>query len=674
MEQDNSQFLIKQAVLNEKLSQNIIEQNYFKIDIPTKTISIELCPQIQAKACLEQGFFCLSLKDFFSCVKNKDLHHFYHILSDLEVGAEKITDPHWIKFPGSEVYFWVRALIKRVSNDQFLGIQLNITDLWNVESKILEDNIELEHIVNNVSDLIAKYNLNGEVIFASQSFADLFELSLKEMVGKNIFTLNRKLAHFDRNWFHSVLKPPYTSKRTICLNQGTPFERWIEWNNQAIFTGGEIKAIFSVGHDITDIIKANQKLTHDATHDKTTGLMNRHSIFDYLRAKAGHTKHMAALMLQIKNYQDIIDFYGVDVGDQLQQEIARILQDYEKYGCITARFATDRFVIVVPDYQSVTTVSYIKKRILTMTNKTFILGANHVFVNLNVGYAFYPEDTQDTTSLLMLSDMAVSETTLRGKKSMRFNQAMYERLKVNVNLAHDFKMALANQEIQLVYQKIVDHEQNIYILETLARWHHPTEGYISPQVFLNIADKAGLLEEFDLYVMDQALNHFAKLKQDPSYQSVKLSINITPSTLLSRLFPRSLRNLLNKYRTNPNELIIEIAENTFVHNMKECHQQIAQLKSIGVLIALDDFGSEYSSLAILDEVDIDIIKVDKAFISKLPKQGVLTILEMIRKIASLDKRLTILEGVETEEQVKHLKELGFSLFQGYFFDTPKPLF
>jgi diguanylate cyclase (GGDEF)-like protein/PAS domain S-box-containing protein len=589
----------------------------------------------------------------------------------------KINDEFKIEHPiiihPSKKVFWVIAVIKRRNENEYYGIHLDITELKETQLQLQATKDEYELLINNVSDLIAKFNLKGEIIFASQSYCRLFDLQMKDIIGKNIFILNEKLSMFNHNWYKKVLVPPYESTELIHIKTDIKDERWISWQNKGIFEDGELVSIISVGHDVTEITKMNQQLIYEANHDVVTGLYNRRGIYNQLRDLEPQDS-LISFIIDVTNLNEINEFYGYEIGDIITQKLALKLSKFKDLGCLIGRLDNQKFVLLFPGVKDHTTINLINNRLNLSLNKPLKIKRTRVYVSTTIGYAVYPTDTDNLEKVMVYSELATHESKGKFYKWVHFQPSMLERLNLNVNLSNDLKECLSSGCLQLVFQSIINtKDQSIQYIETLARWNHKTKGNISPGIFIPIAEKSGLQEELDLYVLQKSFMQFGKIKQLEDYTLSKLTVNITPPTLLNHNFTNQLKKLITRYTLNPADICIEINENTFMNNMNDCITQIKRIKSLGVLVALDDFGSKYSSLSILDEVDVDIIKVDGSFVRKINKPTIQTILKMIRDVSVLDRKEVIIEGVETEEQVKILNEIGFHLIQGYFYSKPEPI-
>jgi diguanylate cyclase (GGDEF)-like protein/PAS domain S-box-containing protein len=594
------------------------------------------------------------------------------VLSNGAINAE-FKFEHPIMIPPSTKVFWVITVCKRRSEHAYYGIHLDITELKETQFQLQAAKDEYELLIHHVSDLIAKFNINGEIIYASQSYCRLFNLHISEVIGKNIFTLNEALSVYNKNWYQKVLVPPHESNELIHINANSEKERWISWHNKGIFENGELFSIISVGHDVTEITKMNQKLTHEANHDVVTGLYNRRGIYNQLK-ELDSQHSLISFIIDINNLNEINEFYGYEIGDLITQKIALKLAKFKSMGCLIGRLDNQKFILLFPGVHDQPTINLINNRLNTSLNKPLKIKHIRVYVRTTIGYAAYPADTNEMEKVIVYSELATHESNSKHLKWHQYQPTMLERLQINVNLSNDLKECLAQGCLKLVFQSIINtKDQSIQYIETLARWQHKTKGAISPAVFIPIAEKSGLQEELDFYIIQNAFDQYTKIKNLDHYAFSKLTINITPPTLLNPSFPSQLNKMIQKYGLKHGDICVEINENTFMNNMQDCINQIKKIKALGVIVALDDFGSKYSSLSILDEIDVDVIKVDGSFVRKIKKPTIQAILKMIHEVARLDHKTVIIEGVETEEQIHVLNAIGFHLIQGYYYSKPEPI-
>lgn len=251
---------------------------------------------------------------------------------------------------------------------------------------------------------------------------------------------------------------------------------------------------------------------------------------------------------------------------------------------------------------------------------------------------------------------------------------MREDLRYNVEIANKLKIALDEGKIQVFFQKAINCKtKEVFVIEELSRWKDSEFGYIPPTVFFKIAKESNLLNRLEKYMVEKTLEAFIIIRKEDEFKKSKVTINITPTTLLDTHFFEYFNNKVDQLGLNPGDIYIEISESTFVNNIDLCLKHIDMYKSCGYMIALDDFGTEYSSLSILEGVDFDMIKIDAHFVQNIDKFSNQEIIKMIRTITSKTSKEIVAEGVETIEQSKALMDLGCQIQQGYYYHKPENL-
>ena len=257
---------------------------------------------------------------------------------------------------------------------------------------------------------------------------------------------------------------------------------------------------------------------------------------------------------------------------------------------------------------------------------------------------------------------------------IRYSDDMHDKLEYNVIIGNKLRHALDNDLIQVYFQKAINCNDNeVYFLEELSRWQDKDYGFISPEEFFRIAYETKLLGRLDRYMVRKAVAAFKEVKEKYKINNSKLTVNIAPTTLLDQTFGHYLDKVVESNKIDKKQVVIEISEGTFVHNLDLCIERIKDYKNKGYLIALDDFGKEYSSLAILDKVDFDIIKIDALFTQNITEMKNQEIVKMIRRITKITKKEIVAEGVETALQSEILKTLGCAIQQGYYLHKPENL-
>ncbi len=667
----NSLNLIEDQYNRLKLYSDVGEINYFEYSYRTHEIKIFYSKKFVEKYHLSNHIIIYSVKNYLTMVHPNDINAVKEQLSLIV----ELTDTEYkldfrIMYPQSKDYCYISSIgqIQVEKENYFIGVQLDITDLKNTENKLQEQEEQYRLIVENSTDLIAKYSQDGDILYASKSFKDVFKGNKV-----HITEYNDILKVSNDNWMNDVLKPPYSTNEVILIDT-LEGEKWFSWNNDAVLKeNSEIDYVISVGHDITQLQIMNDKLKYDAEHDILTNLFNRRGLFNQLE-KLNQVETLAAFFIDINNFKNINDFYGHEVGDKIISLLADDLIEYEKYRCIIGRLSGDEFLVLLPNYHKNNSLDFLKNSLNQNMQKNYRVHSNDIYISSSIGYALYPEDTDDFDKLISYADISMYESKIiHFDHCLRFTKDMYMFINNKVEIAHDLKIAMDNDEFEVYFQTITNiRTQRVDFLESLVRWNS-SKGLIMPNDFIPIAEETGFMQSLDYLILDKAFKYFSAFKIEMENTHTKLSINVSPITLLRNNFPQRLVVLAKKNMIREQDICVEISENTFVNNIELSRHQIKALRDLGFIVALDDFGREYSSLSILNRLDVDIIKIDQLFTSNLDLKTNIEIIKMIIKIAKLTHNLVIAEGVEKEEQKLILDKLGCSLMQGYYFSIPEKM-
>jgi diguanylate cyclase (GGDEF)-like protein/PAS domain S-box-containing protein len=689
-------YTLNQKKLNDQLTDinnqleifsKISENFYFKFNMNNSDTVVEITQGFVEKYQLKYDRLTTTLDEYCTFIHPDDRSKIDEVVEKLKENKE-ITCEYRLKFPGMTEYSWLyaRAFIQ---DGHAVGIDLDITSLKKLKQSFEKSQSELssnktilelkqkeqDYILDNTSDYIAKFSPTGEIIYATPTFVNFFNLPMEHIIGHNIKDVNKKADIItDHAFLDHVMKPPY---QYCVVNQSNVKGnlRWISWKNHGILdANGAVDYILSIGHDVTEIKNLNNQLKKESNHDYLTGLINRRGLSIELEKVKTNKKTTVAFFIDINHFKSINDYYGHDVGDEIIMTFANQLKPFESSNCKVCRYSGDEFVMIC-HIESHDQIEQIKEELTKSVEVIYYYQTIKIQLDASVGYALYPEDTDDIHHLITFSDLAMFEAKRSNfHRCIRYASYMSQQLDQKVILAKELKEAIQEDLLDVFFQPIMNVEQDsIDFLEALVRWENGLKGWMSPAMFLPIAEDTGLMIRLDLLLIEKSIHKFSLLKEESPYKNTILNINVSPQTLLKANIHEFILQTSNKYKIHPNQICIEISENTFVNNVEETNKVIRKLKQLGFIIALDDFGREYSSLAILENMEFDIIKIDRYFIDRLHLAINLNIVQMIMKISQISNKLVVAEGVETLHQKEQLMSLSCHLQQGYFFAKPEKL-
>ncbi|MCK5732290.1 MAG: EAL domain-containing protein [Tenericutes bacterium] len=407
--------------------------------------------------------------------------------------------------------------------------------------------------------------------------------------------------------------------------------------------------------------------------DIATGLVNHYGITTKID-EMSNIDSAIAFVIDIISFPEICSYYGYDLGNKILNLMSEELNGLFEEECLVGRFTDTKFVILCTncriDTQSID--EYLIKFTQFLTSTYNVNGIN-IKLDKRIGYAVYPFDTAEPNELFNLSCIALTHCQKSNSMDItRFNLEMKKNMNYNRQIANKLGDALDNEIIEVFFQKGVNSKTNkTFLIEELSRWTDKDLGYIPPNIFFKIASDTNQLDRLDRYMVSKTMSAFSILKRESKNDNLKVTINITPDSLLSIDFFDFFISETKKNSLCESDIYIEISETTFIHNLESCVRNINKYKENGYLIAIDDFGTKYSSLSILESVNFDLIKIDAHFVQNIDKFGNQEIIRMIRRITTVGKKEVVGEGVETKLQSDTLKDLGCYIQQGYYHHRPE---
>lgn len=453
-------------------------------------------------------------------------------------------------------------------------------------------------------------------------------------------------------------------------------DNWIIMNQviRLITDSSDNKFLLGTVQDISVIKSAEQKIFDMAYYDELTGLANRGHFHEHLSEQIKHVARnktqLAILYLDLDGFKEINDTLGHDKGDLYLQKFSRALKKKVRDEDFIARLGGDEFSIVLGDVTDGVSAAQTAERCLALKHETIHIESKGILPQMSIGIAIYPQDGEDADTLLRAADAAMYSAKHNGKHSFSFyDPQLTEDATQRIELESDLRNALKNNEFKLVYQpKVSVQKERVSGVEALIRWIHPTRGFVSPDEFIDTAERIGLINEIGEWVLESACRQLQRWKSQAL--ELEMAINVSSSHFSSENFVQHVESVKRQFDVKDGELEIEITESMSrdpVHHIKVCEE----LLSKGIKVAIDDFGTGYSSLSILKQLKVNTLKIDRAFIQYLPSDESSAL--MVKAIVSMGLGLgfdIVAEGVETEAQALFLQQLGAPYIQGYYFSRP----
>ncbi|ARD46209.1 EAL domain-containing protein [Colwellia sp. PAMC 21821] len=428
-------------------------------------------------------------------------------------------------------------------------------------------------------------------------------------------------------------------------------------------------------------VKSNEllknKLEKNAHYDCLTDLANRTYLKCYIEnlSPINSFKYISLLFINLDNFKDVNDFMGHETGDRILINVAKRLKGCSRPDDLVVRLGGDEFVIVFT-HDKEQELTYLAEKVVKRIGEPIFDHEHTYVITPSVGVLTSDVHDIDFNEMLKRADIAMFSAKHKGKNCYHiFDSSDQDAFNKKAILTIDLRKHIANGEMEVHFQAQCDYNKNITGAEVLARWNHPKFGYISPEVFIQIAEANNLIKPLTLKIIKKACQDFSKWQLFDLMASFEtLSINISPSLLLDPQFQQDILYVFAAFPSiKPHNIRLEITESIFMKNHDLAIENLQALRDKGFSISLDDFGTGYSSLNYLWKLPIDEIKIDKSFISNMTQDN--SLFTMVESIIELCKKLkleVVAEGVETNVEFNILKGLECDTCQGFFFSKPMP--
>jgi diguanylate cyclase (GGDEF)-like protein/PAS domain S-box-containing protein len=531
-------------------------------------------------------------------------------------------------------------------------------------------------LIKNASDVIMIADVDGRLRFASPAAERTFGLHPDDLVGRNLLEF---WGDADRERLTTFLGDVTATRGRsigpveVSVGNGTR-RTTLESVGSNLLDDPAIAGLALNFRDVSERKALEEQLRKLAFHDPLTLLANR-SLF---RNRVEHAlaltqrsgQRIAVMFLDLDNFKNVNDSLGHDAGDRLLQAVAQRLIKSTRPSDTVARLGGDEFAILLEGINEGVDVERIASTVTASFQEPFVLdgGNTHIAASLGIGYS-QPGD--DTEQLLRNADIAMYSAKSAGKaRFVVFQPHMQEQLRERLRLEEGLDGALERGEFFLEFQPVIDlTHRELLGVEALVRWNHPEQGLIMPASFIPAAEESGRIIELGRWVLVEACRSVRAWRDSiVAGEGLRVAVNISGRHLQHADLVADVRHALEVSGLEPENLVIELTESTIMHNTEVNLERFRELKALGVRLAIDDFGMGYSSLSYLHRFPIDILKIDRSFVGRLTEQEDGP--ELARAVVMLGETLgleTVAEGIEHEDQVAKLLELGCVAGQGFLF-------
>ena len=531
-------------------------------------------------------------------------------------------------------------------------------------------------LVTRSSDIIMVVSADGSIQYASPAF----EAVLGYPIGEAQRIHGPALIHPDdiaglRAALAATSSPDATVHQEIRLLSSAGDYLWFEAAMTNLTNDPDVNGIVANIRDITRRKDAEERLAHTALHDSLTGLPNRSLILNrieqmHARARRQHTP-TAALFIDLDNFKDINDTLGHEAGDQLLAGVAARLATALREGDTVGRLGGDEFVVLVEDASLGAGSDMVAERIRDVLATPFQVSASDVPLRVTASIGIAEGDRLEAGELLRDADIALYRAKAAGKdRSATFVPTMHEEINGQRAMEVDLQHALQDHQFFLQYQPTIDLTTGHFNgVEALLRWHHPERGVIQPSGFIRALESSGLIVPVGKWVLHEACRQGVQWHENG--HGMAMSVNVSAIQLEQDRILDDVHGALSTTGFDPGMLILELTESTLMNDVQATLARLNLLKTLGVRLAIDDFGTGYSSLSYLRQFPIDVLKIDKSFVSGMAETkesaAIVHTLVQLGKVLGLT---TVAEGVESASQRDRLRAEGVNVGQGFLFSRP----
>ncbi|MDI9243923.1 EAL domain-containing protein [Marinobacter sp. CHS3-4] len=529
-----------------------------------------------------------------------------------------------------------------------------------------------EHLqINILSDNDTAYQLNpglhAKESFTSYADVDLPTLDWSLSVSPSSSWVNDQLSDWPQVTFMVMLFMGILTSLTTLLVQ------LILKRNQAL-----LKTRRELDEEISQRQSVQQDLQRLETTDTLTGLANRRFFMEdlahILSIADRQLRQVALIMIDLDRFQMLNDSLGHQFGDELLIKVSERLNDLSDERVIIGYSGGDEFMVCQQHVDSVDDVIFLLGQIKQCFQQEFDVQGQRHGITATMGVAVYPQSGLDADTLLRNADIALYRAKEQGRNTYQFyTEGMQDREVIRLELDKDISQALANDEFVLYFQPQLDlRDSSIKSVEALIRWQHPRRGMVPPVDFIPLAEESGRITDIGRWVVLAACKQLASWRNTPN-ENIRIAVNLSGRELDEEDIVDHIQEALESHGVPPELLEVELTEEIFIQNIEHNMNQLTRLHQLGVNLAIDDFGVGYSSLGYLRDFPVDLLKIDRSFITDVIDRhddAVIT-----RAVINLAHNLgieVVAEGVETAEQLRFLKSHRCDLIQGYFISRPLP--
>jgi diguanylate cyclase (GGDEF)-like protein/PAS domain S-box-containing protein len=546
------------------------------------------------------------------------------------------------------------------------------------------DNERRALALSGSGDMVFDWNVGGDRVFVSSDVEPLLGLPRGSLEGPASGWFDH-LHPADRDRYRVTLDTVLEQRRgriglDFRMRSASGPYHWLSLKARPVIgSDGEVMRVVGTLSDITEAKVSQERLLHDAVHDKLTGLPNRELFHDRLEAVLSFARvddsiRPTVLLIDIDRYKQVNEAMGLSGGDSilltLSRRLARLLRPQDTL----ARLAGDEFALILVSEKEPERIVALAELVRRAISTPVTFNDQEIVLNCSIGVSLFDATSAPKRDeVVKNAEIALAHAKRQGGDRIEiFRPVMRSNRNDRLVLESDLRRALERGEIEVLYQPIVRLEdRTVAGFEALMRWNHPREGRINPQDFIPIAEETGLIVELGVFIMERTARELAAWQAALDVEPpIFASVNVSSRQLLRHDLLQDVKNVLARSRVLPGTLKLEITESLVMENPEYAAQMLSRIRELGAGLSLDDFGTGYSSLSYLQRFPFDTIKIDQSFVRLIGQGKQPVILRSIVALAADLSMDVVAEGVESESDAIELYQLGCQYAQGYAFGEP----
>lgn len=562
-----------------------------------------------------------------------------------------------------------------------LALATDVTERIRTDAALRDSESKFRMLVESTSEGLLQVDMDDCIKFVNRRLCEMVGYEFEELIdtdwtrillddgGRDFITqVNKRRRQGISDRYEIQLKKKNGEALWVIIG-GAPIT-----DRDGVMTGS-----LGVFTDITERKRAEEQLLHDAFHDGLTGLANRSLFMDHLRltierGKSRHSNLYAILFLDLDRFKVINDSLGHAEGDRLLKLIARRLETCTRTGDLVARLGGDEFVILLSELIEENDAQRVAERVQESLKTSFDLSGHEVFTSASIGIALSSAKHTSAEDMVRDADIAMYRAKSKGKaRHQVFDFEMHKDAMSQLQFETEMRYALQRGEFCIFYQPIYSIDAvKLVGFEALLRWRHPTRGLISPAEFIPLAEENGMIIRLGRWTVYESCRQMREWqKKDRRAADLTIAVNLSCKEFLQADLAEQVNASLVSTGLSPHSLKLEITESYIMENQTMAVTIMERLRALGIELSLDDFGTGYSSLSYLHRLPVSYLKIDKSFINGITNSREnAEIVYTIVKLAQNLKMKVVAEGIESDQQLAHLRQINCEYGQGYFFSKP----